>query len=414
MQIHDDYFATGKDYESFVKELASFTENTDNTKLPNYKFKLLSFQRTDGDKYIFALIDESAINNFSNFITPLPKVTLTPKPSERPFFDEMTKTSGLVLLDEDDNANSMLMVSKDAVPSLADRAGIKGDLIQKYSLIRNLYIAQGLFSPFERVNPKKFESAIVYRKQYTSDCRCIKKAFAFMGNRFVYTSLAEMKNIADKIISSHPYGKTECLKWTLCHRNGTLFLEFPEKAKELKKTYALPDTVIPGICISDSDIGRQSLIISSTFRFEKSKYVQIYDQKAWEHTSDMKFRDILEYIFVQFPQSFEELVAALQEKTQIPVKKEKIARTYDAFIKEAQFVKAIGKKRTTALSKHLSEEVLSKPKTCPKTEYACIKKLVFCGELFDDIPEYAKDNLSEACGRLPFISRKGISMKWED
>lgn len=434
MNVYDNFQLQGTDYDQFVEELNDVVKNTENINIKNNSFKFLSFQGINKGVYEFALIDSDTINKFNAFLTSFPKVSITPKEEELPFFEEMKNTSGLIIIDSaNEEKDTLLLVSKSAIPSLADRAGIKGDLvqldgvkgnlIQPQSIIRNLYIAQGLLFEFEKGNKQKYATQIVYRKQrVTSHYKELKKIFAFMGSRFVKSPLTNIVAISDEIFKTGLFDinntenpeKVACHKWSITHQLSSIFLEFPNTGKNFKEKYHLPDLIIPGICIADSDVGKSSFTISKTFRFKNTEPL-VYDTQTWEHTKETSefLKEALLYTYSS-KNSFTELCEMFKSLLETEVKPNKAGIVYKDVVKEAQLVKAIGKKRTMALIAKLKDDFLEDPAKTPANEYEIAKNIILAQRYFTEMPEYALIKLSEALGHVPFLGRKGLSVKWED
>ena len=71
-----------------------------------------------------------------------------------------------------------------------------------------------------------------------------------------------------------------------------VFLEFPEKAEEVKKTYKLKDDFIPGLLISKSDVGLGSVRISGCWR--KDNAFTIFDTVRKEHSGTFDINDVID------------------------------------------------------------------------------------------------------------------------
>lgn len=409
MVLLDNYRASGSGYESFVAELEDFEKNTAMYRISNCGITLLSFKEKDNGLYSFYKIDMESVAQFNNGNTTIPVVKIPARTQEDiDMFTEVEKTSGLLLL----YGKLIMFVSQDAVSSLAERAEVRGNQLQRYSLARNLFIAEGLFNPEKRgKDGKPLQSTLICRRQQITNNQnaFIRKVFADMGERFVYSPLSNMKKVIDAVFENHPFGPCEVKKWMFTHKEASVQVEFPAMGKKIQENYNLPHKLIPGFMLVDSDTGHSSFKVRTTFRIEGAKEAAYLDEKQWNHTSPIKVNEIVSYVSEEVVEDFYDVPESLFAKTKKPISPKKADATFRKWSRELQITGAIGKKNEQILMKQLKESV----PVDGLNEYKLARAFLTSIEGQKLLP-YAEENLRLAVGKAPFIGGKDLVVKWEN
>lgn len=392
MELRDNWSVSGNDFEEFKRQVHDVDSKTGVIDVKSASNIMLLSLKTKKDKqYEFYVLDDDNIEAFNAGND----VAITNAVLEAPLFEEMAKTTGLLLIYD----NVKYILSKDAIFSLGERANINGTHLQRKSFIRDLYLAEGLFPPDEKIRIK-----MVYKKEVHKrggKVYALRKVFSCMGTKFIHEPLSTVADIAEEVLTSHPFGKAVCRNWFINHKFCSIQLEFPEYDA------GLPDNIIPGIRIITSDTGHSSLRVMSTFRVDGSEEV-VFDEESWTHSSEYKNikEEVYDYINTVFPTEFATIPVNLLEKTKS--KKGRANLVLNWYSSELHLVAAIGKSRTKSLLEELAED------SKRISEYDAIMRLITSQKMLDDLPVNAQMKLAKAFGRAPFIKGKDVVKAWED
>ena len=399
MELFDNWISSGgSDFESFkreVKEVDSLTGIVNIKCAAN--LTLLSLKRRLGENgYTFSVLNSDTIEAFNSGVINASDLPETDAELDSPLFDEMAKTSGLLVIDD----NFKYIISKDAIFSLGERANVSGDRLRNRSLIRDLYIAEGLFPADEKIKMQ-----MVYRKQLIrkgGKTYSMRKVFACMGNKFIYEPLQSLVDVVEKLLNEghHKFGTPVVRSWSIDHKFCTIQIEFPEFDAKL------PDNIIPGLCFITSDTGHSSFRVLSSFRFDGSEEV-FWDEQTWTHASAFSsiLSDVEDYIYNIFPAEFPSVIAGLKKKTKLKAKRD----AYQFYSTELRLTWAVGKFRAKNLVETFKLDDVKKV-----SEYEIVKQFLTSQKYLEsDTPKNARYRLAKGLGKAPFVERKEQKTKWE-
>ncbi len=406
MRIKDDYEKTGHDFESFIEEIGHFVAKTKILKSRNANFRILSFKEKTEKGYAFFELKEEVVNSFNNGVYeefPI-KVFVPETPGEAALFEEARKT-GMII-----NYNGVIFfVAREVVLGLADRAGIKGARITTPSLARDLYISEGLQDAGKRAGDDGVSKLIYRTEQLENATRVARKVVALRGGRYQFASLKGIKSAAETVFAEEKFGRKEIVCWKTTNTNAAIKFEFPDLADKFREEYGLPDKIIPGILINDSDVGLSSLAVRPTFRYEGTAVGAALQGKSWQHVSEYRREDVDNYISNVYMGVIEEVMRALKGKSASKLPAKSIPGTFDAWEKELQLAGAIGKKKCMQLKNSFKAKTDSLPKSY--TEYDLAKEFVLLTEAFSFTPSAMRKYMN-AIGNIPFVSTKNIVAEW--
>ena len=286
-----------------------------------------------------------------------------------PVLDELRRTTGLIAMIGEDK----YIVSDIAIPTLTIRASVSGDMtISRQNLIRNLHLADAIFTKNEKIH-------LVYREiDYVNEDGStvkVRKIFAGLGKVFQPVAQTILEKTVDLIASTGEMGKPEIREWNVDHRFTDLYIEFPKCASEFQELYELPDAIIPGLFLCTSDVGASSVIVRGVYSSPKRRGYVITDEVAIKHTSEVSPSSILEKVDSGVFQNMRKLPEALAEligKSVIDYSKADLT-TEEGRESNFQAVLDVVEKTLDKLTKKLRKTVLPKKRqdqllTCLRDE----------------------------------------------
>ena len=311
------------------------------------------------------------------------------------FLDEFTKKNKLIL-----KINGKGYFTSDALPkTLGSRIGLTG--ISKPCVERDLHIASRL----NKNEPIK----LVVRYQDN-----IRKVFATMSNLYAYVPQTFMCDVLDAINTDEKLGKMECTSWFITNEFSEIYLEFPEKAKEISDAYKLTDDLIPGLYLCTSDTGNSSILIRATWRMKNSKL--LFGESRRKHMGSVDTSKLLEEVekvffaeYVSLPEKLCDLMlqditdptwSKIPEKAFIAKNEVAVKGTLKKIFNEIDVVGAIGKKNEKEIFEQLVDEndyVIS------YTAYDIVKQVMTLPERCSGLTEASKCALGKACAKAPFV-----------
>ena len=163
--------------------------------------------------------------------------------------------------------------------TLYQRIGMHGKAMLNHTMLRNAHIAELLQSAGTATAVMRTDG-------------CTYKLCSLMSSKFKYINQGIIMDIISGIDPDGELGEPSCYKWEISNMGADVFLEFPEKAEEVKKTYKLKDDFIPGLLISKSDVGLGSVRISGCWR--KDNAFTIFDTVRKEHSGTFDINDVID------------------------------------------------------------------------------------------------------------------------
>lgn len=195
-------------------------------------------------------------------------------PEADAIIDEILATKTLIRI-----GKCFCLTSDTLDTTLYQRVDMKGKAFTEHSFIRNLHVADLL---------DKDESATAIVR----GDKGVYKLYSLLSSKFCYISQKLVSQIVEEIDPMHTMGKPVCNHWTLNNSYADVFVEFPEKAEELRKTYGISKDLVPGILISKSDIGFCAITIKGTWRYKNS--ISVFETVSKKHSGKFDVCDIID------------------------------------------------------------------------------------------------------------------------
>lgn len=258
--LKDNFFLQGDSLDKFKTAVKEITALTVNEKITTSDLKLLSYRpaKSNNDDLVFWTLDAGSPWKDKDEGTLLSgrlnKQKILNRGNFQPLIDEMVSGIQLMLIKD----NKAYFVSRGALETMGARAGLKGDMLYDNCIERNLCLAKGLGKAIK-------ENATLILCSYNG-CR---KVMAMFSEKYAYVPQTCLVDILEQLQIS-PLGNYVCKKWNISHEITQIWIEFPEKAEELRKIYKLKDELVPGLYLAASNTGNSSLKAIGTWRIGAS------------------------------------------------------------------------------------------------------------------------------------------------
>lgn len=245
--------------------------------------------------------------------------------------------------------NEQLYFTSPQLPeTLCARVKIHGDAIYDTSVERTAFVMRRLKKEPQTV------TALIRVLPGTG----IRKVMILGSKNYKYIPQTFFKRTIDTLRDMA--GEPKCQSWKVDHFVSTIYLEFPDLAKQLSKDYQLPDEFVPGICLTTSDTYDASLSARPTWRIgeatvEGPGILVEHDGKADIAVFNRKIKtEIIDRYpkFLQRMQHFQELCIADPEST------------LSHLFTRLKIMKAVGKKRTLRLIPERADHLNQNQSVC--------------------------------------------------
>lgn len=283
----DTYSCKGNSIETFKEENAKIAENTKEICARSGDIIFLSlceipeFQ-IEG-KVTFYVLSNEYITDVLQKGSRFRVGTLNEDELGEELLDELKSTTGLMAIID----GVKYLVSDLAIPTLTIRAGVGGDeTISRQNLFRNLHFADALI---HRNAPVHF----VYREGVNLEGKTVRKILAGFGAAYTYVPQTIMYDAAEEILKDGILGEASVKYWEISHEYTDIEIMFPEMKDTFSKEYGV-DSLIPGVFMCTSDIGKSSVIVRGVL-YSGSSYV-IIDEVMIKHVGNITKDDILEKV----------------------------------------------------------------------------------------------------------------------
>lgn len=178
----------------------------------------------------------------------------------------------------------------------------------------------------------------------------IHKAFAMHSSQYTLVPQITMMDIIRNI--GHGLGKPVCKGWTVSHFCSEVRLEFPERAEDFAKVYGIDYSIIPGLKLYTSDVGRSSVCALGTWNFGDAVIgSDIYTRK---HRGMVDPGQILKEIDKKIFSKYERIPKALCELMQIHITD--FGAVVDSVFRQIDLAEKIGKRRVDELKEIMESE----------------------------------------------------------
>lgn len=397
----DEWTTSGKSYEDFKNTLTELSDCTEFVKVNPVEISVLSLTSVDEEK--------------ARFWELCPCFTGAPQntPNIRALKLEkvMEKGEHKLLLDENLNGVKTLFFSNERVffPSAKVfsrglvQFGAGGSAMTEPNYERDLYIS----SLFKRV--KKKGCTFVVR-----EIAGAKKLMAILSANYGALPQSALCEIIDSF-DRKDFGEVKTYAWTIDNWVSNIYVEFPEKAEEIREMYKLKDDFVPGLWLQTSDTGDASIKIFPTWR--KGRAISYVDKASvkYVHNRKIELSDVIEEIkkkafaeYTRLPEALCDLMGkTLTDETWDLSKPKFIKKNSNLMAKviKKTFVtlnvaSAIGKDNKKSLIEQMCAEFSGE---IPYTAYDVASAFLSLPERLEGISKFALIKLESLVANAPYI-----------
>lgn len=331
LELLDSASRNGTDYGEFEKLLKEIDSNTFCEPVKLKDCSLLSYLEKEENSVICALSPKGMRVKFDR------KVMLLRGGPE--LLAEMEDHTKLMIR----HGASTYYTSMNMISTFKQRVRLGGDAILTPSFFRDRYMAQLMEIYQPRAN-------LVIRNSVKGENQ-IGKVFAVMGGDYKYIPQQSLLDLIEML--RHSLGKLNCRAWNVDNTFSEIYVEFPDKADEIRTLYGFSDDFVPGLYLATSDVGESSLIVRESWRLGGS----IVTGREEKTRHDKRFN--LEEMFCNIKNSIYEQYTELPERLAdllvIPVMD--LDKTVQSLMEQTGIQKAIGKRNSNQLEKAIVQEL---------------------------------------------------------
>lgn len=398
----DSFCERGNDLTKFSELINEIWSKTKFIKMSSKDLSVLSVANESDPEKIFVYLlnpreplpGDSYTDKLRSYCRSLEKKKILEKGDFSSLINEVEENTRVILYDD----VRLLYVSSGIFSDLC-QFGIKGDFIQKPSFARDMVIAQ------------QFKSD----KKITLVCKSINginKVFAIRSGKYSCIPQSILLDIADKIKSAG-LGDFICKEWEVTNFLTQIYLEFPQKAEEMKIYYDLPDDYVPGLLLTTSDTGDCSVTVNGTWRIGNS--ITLQNKVAKQHMGTIDVDEIVKNaestIFAEYTKLPEALCnLMIQNITDASwdlstaagrkANAEAIEDTIKSVFKQLDMIKLIGKKNEKSLFTQLVDEF---DPEMSFTAYDVAKSIMGIPGRLEGLNAVIERNLRRAVGQAPYL-----------
>lgn len=339
-QLHDTYSLKGTSMEKFFEEIERMDNITHYETIPSGVINLLSVdsENTTSERamvYQYSANEPRKVRNVN--IEKLNK-----QGADKDLINETINDSKLLLL----IGKRLFFTSESMLKTLSSRVNIAGERFYTPTHARNAYIA-------ETMRDKPFNTKLMYR----IDDNGVKKVFALFSQRYAVVPQVILKSIIENFTNDESgdesLGKCSCINWEVTNFKSGIYVEFPEKAKDMAKLYGLPDEIIPGLYLATSDVGECSVTAQETWRIKNSLSLGKTYKRVHKGSIDSLsvLSEIKRNIFETYTEVPERLCELLTKEVSDPKK------AFKMFFEQHNMSEKVGKDISEKLLSELSAEI---------------------------------------------------------
>lgn len=394
----DAFEQTGNDLNELRELISEVSKATFFEPVLSGDLNILSFRRKEDEKRISFYkmaprhmpTDTDGI--LGNHVVGVNTSSISGRGDFTSLIKEVVENSKFCLYNE--KANKAYFASPTGVITSLERFGLNGMALLEPSIPRDLMIAECF---------KKDISCTAVIREFNGT----KKIMALMSPKYG----AIDQNIIFDILDRFPaeMGTPVCKKWNFTHFRTNVYVEFPEKAKELCALYKLPNAWIPGVMISTSDVGQNSLRVTGTWRHGDS--ITAHKTVSRKHVGAIVPEKLIKEVDSEIFSEYNKLPERLLELLSVSVEFEDIPKTIKRIFKEIKITDTLGKKRAKSLREALINEF------SPLMEYSAydiVTNIMSIPERVSMKEGYVLERLRKCCGMSPYVFDNKNSFKEED
>jgi len=324
-QLLDAFIETGNSVERFRELLKEVAAATTLTNAETRDFQLFSIREINEGEgvIIFHVYDyEQSVKNEPPKLAKIKTGALIDLLGEKGYKEFLTKTRFLLW-----HNGVMYFPSQNALGGLAARAELSG---------------YGVFDPAHELFAllaRRFERDSQEATLVVRNAGKLKKLVACMSKRYAYVQQKLMCDIMDGFaedMGSEPV----CTGWEVSQFFTRVYFDFPEKADDFAKTYALPSNITPGICLYTSDTGDASFTATGFYNIGRNRIpFNIYRKK---HSGLVDVKGIQNSIKHTVFDRYTKLPQRLCELINIPIDKPR--EVTEGILDQIGFIEEAGKR----------------------------------------------------------------------
>lgn len=356
----EDYTASGNDFESLKEAIKNMNGITKFLRVPSREMNILSLKGVDDSRFCWYHI---YTENFTDERRPV-----IPRLSNMGFAQMAGKGVTDELLKEIKDNAFMFEINGQCYPvspkvfSTMDQLGMAGSFLDTPSYERDMMVGRQL-SNIGR------ECTAVVR-----EIGKVRKMFALLGPRYAHFDQMTLFDIIKRINADGVLGNSRCHHWEMSNFFTELYVEFPDKAKDIADEYKLPAPYVPGLLLQTSDTGNCSMTVKGTARIGNS--LIILDEVRRKHSgakgnadTDEVIKELLDdcetKIFSQFTKIPEKLIELMMldigpDDLSSAENRQKNGETIEGIIRsvfrQLGVLKILGNKNTKTLINQLVSE----------------------------------------------------------
>lgn len=396
MFILDDYRESGTDFLQFVDAINMMANRTEVVQLPKNLIRTYTVMG-ENDKYFFlspntgfspVFDDETeTVSSFPQKIKKFSKERIVAKGMNEQFLKEISDSKTIFVMD----GKTTLFVGEGLFNTFGQRLDLTGRRMNKPSFVRNELVQEVLD---EQLDKPDVVTAILRTQNG------VKKVFAVHSNSYPYVPQTILPDIAERFIAANYSGLGEavCDGWEVNHHYSTIKVVFPQKAKAIQATYGLPDEVVPGLILTTSDLGENSVTVKGIFSIRGSSVVQKVIKK--QHKGVVNPDDVIDKVDREVFSEYTKLPARLCELMTIDVADVQYSLD-EAF--RGLGIRKFGDKTSDKITEALTMEL---PAGGSYTAYDLAMSILSLQGRLSDVPVYTLRELEGKCAKAPFL-------KWE-
>ena len=368
--LRDEWEATGNDYEGFSKLLTELSDCTSFVRVDPTEVTVLSL----------ASLDE----NYAHFYELLPCYAGAPQ-----------KVQGRRL------SLQRVLEKGDHAKLLEETFSRVGTLFFAYE--RDLYISR-LFKGARKCTFIVREIAKV------------KKLVAILSAKYKALPQSALCEIIDALRGVSDFGEMKVYRWAITNWTSNIYIEFPEKAAEIRDYYSLPDDFIPGLWLMTSDTGESSVQIYPTWR--RGSSISFVEKASVRrvHSGKVELSDIIDKVvkkaFSEYSRMPEALCSLMRQNITDDAwdvstikgarqNQKAVENAIKNAFRELDITKAIGKGYEKSLKEQLCAEISGKIRY---TAYDIATMIMSLPERLEGVNKETLHKLESAVAYAPYTT----------
>lgn len=398
--LRDEWLETGHTYEEFKQLLTELSDCTSFVRVEPYKMSVLSLASLNKERARFYSLDplNTGAPQGEIKIRSLALNKVLEKGDHARLLEETFTEVGTLFFTE----GVVFFPAKKIMTRGLVQFGSGGHGMETPSFERDLYISH-LFKSAKK-------STFVIR-----EIAGVKKLVAILSAKYKALPQSALCEIIEALDDIKDFGVMKTHLWMMNNWTSDIYVEFPEKAEDIRNYYELPDEFVPGLWLRTSDTGDSSVKIYPTWRHgnsisyvEKSAVRRIHSGKVELEEIIQKVADEAFAEYTRLPEAMCSLMSQSITDASWDLTKVKDAnknkKRMEAVIKKAfkklNIVKAIGKGHEKSLREQLCAEFAGNIRY---SAYDVATAIMSLPERLEGVNIETKHNLESAVSDAPYI-----------